>query len=61
MIEAALRAADVAVDHVLSVEEMRVYNPDPRVYLLMDALAPVKATLFVPASACRTFSASDSL
>jgi 2-haloacid dehalogenase len=51
MIEAALRAADVAVDHVLSVDEVRVYKPDPRVYQLMDALAPVEATLFVSSNA----------
>lgn len=51
MIEAALRAGNVAVDEVRSVDEVRVYKPDPRVYRLMDAIAPVEVTLFVSSNA----------
>jgi len=51
MIERALHAAGLAVDEVRSVEEVRVYKPDPRVYRMLDALAPVEATLFVSSNA----------
>jgi 2-haloacid dehalogenase len=47
MIETALGAAAVRVDEVRSVDELRVYKPDPRVYGMLDELAPVAATLFV--------------
>ncbi len=47
MIEAALRAGGLRVDRVRSVEEVRVYKPDPRVYALLDDMAPRAETLFV--------------
>jgi len=47
MIEAALGAASLRVDELRSVDELRVYKPDPRVYGMLDELAPVAATLFV--------------
>ena len=43
MIYAAVRAADLPVDGIRSVDEVRVYKPDPRVY----ALLPREETLFV--------------
>ncbi|MGZ6124088.1 MAG: haloacid dehalogenase type II [Myxococcales bacterium] len=46
MIRAALAAADLEVDEVRSVDEVRVYKPDPRVY----ALLPKEKTLFVSAN-----------
>jgi 2-haloalkanoic acid dehalogenase type II len=46
MIRAALAAADLEVDEVRSVDEVRVYKPDPRVY----ALLPKERTLFVSAN-----------
>jgi 2-haloacid dehalogenase len=51
MIDRALQAARLSVDDVRSVEEVRVYKPDPRVYRLMEAMAPVAATLFVSSNA----------
>jgi hypothetical protein len=39
------------MDEMRSVEEVRAYKPDPRVYRLMDALAPAAATLFVSSNA----------
>jgi len=51
MIERALQAADLAMNEVRSVEEVRVYKPDPRVYRMLDALAPAEATLFVSSNA----------
>lgn len=47
MIRAALEAAGLAVDEIHSVDEVRAYKPDPRVYALLDALAPRARTLFV--------------
>lgn len=47
MIERAVQHAGLSVDHVRSVEDVRVYKPDPRVYALLDDLAPAEATLFV--------------
>ncbi len=46
MIRAALAAADLEVDEVRSVDEVRAYKPDPRVY----ALLPKERTLFVSAN-----------
>ncbi len=46
MIRAALSAAKLEVDEVRSVDEVRAYNPDPRVY----ALLPKGKTLFVSAN-----------
>src|SRR5437870_12626960 len=43
MIRAALAAADLDVDEVLSADEVRAYKTDPRVY----ALLPRERTLFV--------------
>jgi 2-haloacid dehalogenase len=51
MVERALAAAALPIDEVRSVEEVRVYKPDPRVYRILDALAPVEATLFVSSNA----------
>jgi 2-haloacid dehalogenase len=47
MIERALQHAGLSVGHVRSVDEVRVYKPDPRVYALLDEIAPAEATLFV--------------
>jgi 2-haloacid dehalogenase len=47
MIRSALAAAQLPVDEVRSVDEVRVYKPDPRVYELLDGLAPRERTLFV--------------
>jgi len=47
MIERALQHAGLSVDRVRSVEEVRVYKPDPRVYALLAEMAPAEATLFV--------------
>ncbi len=51
MVESALGHADLAVDDVRSVDELGVYKPDPRVYAMLDAMAPVEATLFVSSNA----------
>ena len=47
MIDRALQHAGLSVDHVRSVEEVRVYKPDPRVYAMLAEIAPTEATLFV--------------
>jgi len=51
MIDRALGAAGLAVDEVRSVEEVRVYKPDPRVYRMLDDLVPADSTLFVSSNA----------
>ncbi len=50
MIERALAAAGLEVNSVLSVDQLKVYKPDPRVYALLDGLAPRPRTLFVSAN-----------
>jgi 2-haloacid dehalogenase len=47
MIRSALDAASLQIDEVRSVDEVRVYKPDPRVYALLDRMAPRDRTLFV--------------
>ncbi|HEX7840979.1 MAG TPA: hypothetical protein VF469_26060, partial [Kofleriaceae bacterium] len=47
MIERALGHADLSVDDLRSVDQLGVYKPDPRVYAMLDAMAPVDATIFV--------------
>jgi 2-haloacid dehalogenase len=47
MIRSALDAAGLPIDEVRSVDEVRVYKPDARVYALLDAMAPRERTLFV--------------
>jgi 2-haloacid dehalogenase len=47
MIRSALDAARLAIDDVRSVDEVRVYKPDPRVYALLDGMSPRERTLFV--------------
>ncbi|HWE24860.1 MAG TPA: haloacid dehalogenase type II [Myxococcales bacterium] len=47
MIRSALQAARLPIDEVRSVDEVRVYKPDPRVYALLDGIAPRQRTLFV--------------
>ncbi len=47
MIRSALDAAGLSIDDVRSVDEVRVYKPDPRVYALLDQMAPRDRTLFV--------------
>jgi 2-haloacid dehalogenase len=47
MIRSALDAARLAIDEVRSVDEVRVYKPDPRVYALLDTMALRERTLFV--------------
>lgn len=51
MIERALLAAGVTIDEVRSVDEVGVYKPDPRVYTLLDELAPRDQLLFVSSNA----------
>jgi 2-haloacid dehalogenase len=51
MIESALRGGGLAVDEIRSVDEVRVYKPDPRVYALLDEMGPRDATLFVSSNA----------
>ncbi|HEX9605542.1 MAG TPA: haloacid dehalogenase type II [Myxococcales bacterium] len=50
MIRSALDAAGLPIDDVRSVDEVRVYKPDPRVYALLDQMAPRDRTLFVSAN-----------
>ena len=50
MIRSALSAARLPIATVRSVDEVRVYKPDPRVYALLDRLAPRERTLFVSAN-----------
>jgi len=50
MIEQALAFAGLPVDAVLSVDRVQVYKPDPRVYALLDGLAPRERTLFLSAN-----------
>ncbi len=50
MVRSALEAAGLRVDEVRSVDEVRAYKPDPRVYALLDAMAPRERTLFVSAN-----------
>jgi len=47
MIRSAVDAAGLPIDEVRSVDEVRVYKPDPRVYALLDGMAPRERTLFV--------------
>lgn len=47
MITSALAAAGLSVHTVLSAEDVGVYKTDPRVYALLDGLAPRERTLFV--------------
>jgi 2-haloacid dehalogenase len=47
MIQSALRAGNLSVDTVRSVDEVRAYKTDPRVYALLDTMAPRERTLFV--------------
>ena len=47
MIRSALEAAGLSIDEVRSVDEVRVYKPDARVYALLDQMAPRDRTLFV--------------
>jgi 2-haloacid dehalogenase len=51
MIALAVSEAKLHVDEVCSVDDVRVYKPDPRVYSLLDALAPRDAILFVSSNA----------
>jgi 2-haloacid dehalogenase len=47
MISAALDAAGLEVDRILSADDVQVYKTDPRVYALLDAEADPARTLFV--------------
>jgi 2-haloacid dehalogenase len=47
MIRSAVEAAGLPIDEVRSVDEVRVYKPDARVYALLDQMAPRGRTLFV--------------
>ena len=47
MIECSLRAAGLPIDSVRSADQARVYKTDPRVYALLDELAPRGETLYV--------------
>lgn len=51
MIQRAIDAAGLRVDRVLSVDDIGVYKPDPRVYAMLDALGPRGDTLFVSSNA----------
>src|SRR5438067_7808282 len=50
MSRSALEAARLPIDEIRSVEEVRVYKPDPRVYALLDTMAPRPRTVFVSAN-----------
>ena len=50
MIRSALDAAGLAVDEIRSVDEVGIYKPDPRVYALLDGIAPRDRALFVSAN-----------
>ena len=50
MIEAALLAAGLEIDRVLSADDVRVFKTDPRVYALLDAEGARERTLFVSAN-----------
>ena len=50
MILDALSAGGLAVDLVLSADDVRVYKTDPRVYALLDGVCPRDRTLFVSAN-----------
>jgi 2-haloacid dehalogenase len=47
MIRRALDSAWLGVDRILSADDVGVYKTDPRVYALLDAVAPRSRTLFV--------------
>jgi 2-haloacid dehalogenase len=47
MIRAALEAAGLQVERILSADDVRVYKTDPRVYALLDAGLDGPRTLFV--------------
>src|SRR5205085_5644124 len=47
MIRSALGAARLPIDEIRSVDEVRVYKPDARVYALLDTMAPRDRILFV--------------
>ena len=47
MIRSAIEAAGLPIEEVRSVDEVRVYKPDARVYALLDQMAPRDRTLFV--------------
>jgi 2-haloacid dehalogenase len=47
MIRSALAAAGLEIAAVRSVDDVRVYKPDPRVYALLDSLAPRERLFFV--------------
>lgn len=47
MIRAALEAAGLQVERILSADDARVYKTDPRVYALLDAESDRSRTLFV--------------
>jgi 2-haloacid dehalogenase len=51
MIALAISEAKLTLDEVLSADAVRVYKPDPRVYGLLDALAPKHELLFVSSNA----------
>lgn len=51
MIQRAIDAAGLRVDRILSVDDLRVYKPDPRVYAMLDELGPASDTLFVSSNA----------
>ena len=50
MIECVLQAAGAVVDSVRSADQVRVYKTDPRVYAMLDELAPCGETLYVSAN-----------
>lgn len=62
MLEAAVKAAQIGdlIDHVLSVEDVRVYKPHPKVYqLAVDQLAlPAAAISFQSSNAWDAYAAS---
>jgi len=50
MVRSALNAGGLALLEVRSVDEVRAYKPDPRIYALLDAIAPRDRTLFISAN-----------
>ena len=50
MVLQALEVNSLIVDMVLSADDVHVYKPNPRVYALLDSIAPRGRTLFVTAN-----------
>ncbi|HKA36768.1 MAG TPA: haloacid dehalogenase type II [Thermoanaerobaculia bacterium] len=50
MVMRALEVSSLIVEKVLSADDVHVYKPNPKVYALLDSVAPRPRTLFVTAN-----------